>query len=107
MIIIKGRPISKKNNRVGNNNRFFITSKRYKQWEDEALWQLKGKRLENQTMIRLRFCMKGKLDADLDNLVTSVLDVLQKAGILKNDKTIVHLTATKEFGFSEWTTEIL
>lgn len=106
-IILKGRVISKKNNRIASNNRYFTTSKRYKEWENEALWQLKGKKLTSQTDIQIVFHMKGKLDADLDNLVTSTLDVLQKSGVLENDKTITHIDAYKVPGNEDWWTEIL
>lgn len=109
-IIIKGRPIVKKNSKrmIRAGKRMIpISSKAYLAWEKEALWQLKGKEpLADQTDIQIVFHMKGKLDADLDNLVTSLLDVLQKAKIIKNDKTITHIDAYKEPGADDWWTEI-
>jgi len=50
--------------------------------------------------------MKGRLDADLDNLVTSVLDVLQESGAIDDDKNVVSLHATKHSGFEDWVTSI-
>lgn len=105
-IIIKGRVISKKNNKIASNNRFFSTSKRYKEFETDALWQIKGKRIASQTDIQLVFHMKGHLDTDLDNMVTSVIDVLQKGGLIVNDKTLTHIDAYKEYGADEFYTEI-
>ena len=106
-IIIRGRVISKKNNHAGGNNRFFITSKRYKEFETDALWQIKGKKLSSQTNIRLVFNMKGRLDTDLDNMITSVIDVLQKGGLIVNDKTLIHIDAYKEYGATNFYTEII
>lgn len=106
MITIKGRVISKKNNKVASINRYFATSKRYKEWENEALWQLKGKKLSSQSDILMIFHMKGHLDTDLDNMVTSMIDVLQKAGLIMNDKTLTHIDAHKDFGADDFYTEI-
>lgn len=107
-MIIKGRPISKKNNHVGSNNRFFITSKRYKQWETEAMWQVKGeKKWTGKIVVHVWFSLKGNMDADLDNLTTSVLDVLQKAGVIDNDKNVVKIDARKQGGYPDWSTEVL
>lgn len=107
-MLIQGRPISKKNNHVGSNNRFFITSKRYKQWETDAMWQVKTeKKWTGKIKITIIFRMKGKMGADLDNLVTSVLDVLQKASIIDNDRNVVDIRAIKQEGFPDWETQVV
>ena len=111
MITIYGRPISKKNSmqiiRVRGRN-VIITSKGYRQFEKGALAQLKEvkNRYHGKVNVDYTFYLKGKLDADLDNLVTSVTDVLQKSGIIDNDKNIISSTAIKYAGNNDWKTEI-
>lgn len=107
MITVTGRVISKKNNHAGG-GRFFITSKAYKEFETATLWQLKKVRevYSEEVSIRLSFQMKGRLDTDLDNMVTSIIDVLQKAGIIVNDKKIVEINAEKTHGHSDFLTII-
>lgn len=108
-MIINGRPISKKNNHSGRSGKFFITSKRYKQWETDALRQLKKYKKRwtgKELVIDITIECKGKEDTDLDNMLTSIIDVLQKGEIIENDKYIVHIAASKYHGFKEWRTQI-
>jgi len=103
---IIGRVISKKNHKVGRG--FFATSKRYKEFENDALMQLNAyrERYVGAIGIYLTFEMKGRLDTDLDNMVTSIIDVLQKKGIIDNDKNIKMITAVKQSGYKDWQTHI-
>jgi crossover junction endodeoxyribonuclease RusA len=108
---LTGRPITKKNNRSfvrGNRGGFTIASPRYRQYEEDCLWQLKQYK-EKHTgpmSIKIVFEMKGKLDSDLDNMVTSILDVLQKAEVIDDDKNVMALDAQKYRGFKDWVTHI-
>lgn len=64
-----------------------VPSPRYKEWETASLWQLKGtKPVENYPVaLTLVFYQKDHRKRDLDNQLSSVLDTLVKAGILKGD----------------------
>lgn len=110
MITLTGRPISKKNSKqiIRSGNRYIpISSKAFKAWEESCLWQLKGKpKYTGKVMMSILFQMKGKIDADLDNIATSVIDILQKAKVIDDDKNIVHLTLSKLSGYEEWQTII-
>jgi len=110
-LTIQGRVISKKNSKriVRAGTRLIpITSKAYGQFRELALWQLKTckERFTSAVDVILTFQLKGQLNADLDNLVTSVADVLQDAGIIENDVQIVSITAKKHLGFGDWNTHI-
>ena len=88
---IKGSVPSKKNSRqvfVKNGRMINIPSKRYKEWHDSAMWQLrelKIPKLESNYEIIMTFWMKDNRRTDLDNKVGSVLDLLQDAGIIEDD----------------------
>ena len=87
--IIEGSVPSKKNQRqtfVKNGRVINIPSKRYKEWHEQAMWQLKGfGNLKPPYEIVLTFWMKDNRKTDLDNKVGSVLDLLQDAGIIEDD----------------------
>lgn len=106
-ITISGlRPISKKNNRV-NFGRVSLPSKAFVKFEKEALKQIHiTKPLKGNLDIDFVFYMKGKLDTDIDNMVSSMFDVLEKAGCYENDKQIVSLTASKIAGNKDWRIEV-
>ena len=86
---IEGNTPSKKNSRqiFAKGSRLInIPSKRYKEWHDQALKQLKGfGELKPPYKIYMNYWMKDNRRADLDNKMASVLDLLQDAGIIEDD----------------------
>lgn len=107
-LTILGRPISKKNSRIALRNGMNIPSKAYRAFEKLALDQL-GSRYEllrGQVVARYTFYMKGKLDADCDNMIAGINDILQKAGIIEDDCYIVAGTFEKVAGHGDWKTVI-
>ena len=104
------RTISKKNARIPirhGGRSMNIPSKAFRRFEKEALEQIgTHKPLKGNLDIDIVFYMKGKLDTDIDNMVSSIFDVLEKAGCYENDKQITSLTATKIAGQKDWLTEI-
>lgn len=107
-MVITGRPISKKRNYLRAKNGRMYLSKAYMTWETDALWQLKKYKEVHQgkLMANYIFQMKGRLSTDLDNMVAGVNDVLQKAGIIQDDKDIVCIHAEKFGGYKDWKTII-
>ena len=97
--LIEGNTPSKKNQRqmfVKNGRMINIPSKRYKEWHDQAMWQLKGvKKLKPPYEITTVFWFKDKRRKDLDNAQSSVLDLLQDVGIIEDDdaKLLTKITA--------------
>lgn len=89
-LVIEGSVPPKKNSRqlfVKNGRMINVPSSRYKEWETAALWQLKGKQPVTEYPIALNiiFTVKDKRSRDLDNMLASVMDCLQKAGIIESD----------------------
>jgi len=106
-LIIKGRVISKKNN-VRYSRGFTYKTKAWRAFESSVLAQLEPirARFTGKVDISYTFKMKGRLDSDIDNAISAISDLLEKAGIIDNDKNVVSLTAVKEGGHKEWITEV-
>lgn len=66
-------------------------SKQYDEWEKQTVLKLIRKIKRNlylgkvEIWFRVYFPRKGQAGGDIDNKITSILDVLQKAGIIQND----------------------
>lgn len=108
---IEGRVIAKKNSRqIGYRGGRMVNfpSKRYEEFKETALWQLKRikEKLKPPYDVRYCFYIKGKMDADLDNLIASINDILQEAGIIENDRLIYEMDAKKVMGEKDFKTTI-
>ncbi len=57
-------------------------------------------------VLTVRFALKGRLDIDLDNAVTTIADLLMTAGIVADDALCVRLVADKIPGAPDWHTTI-
>lgn len=77
-----------------------LSSKRYLEWEESALWQLKGKKpIEKYPVgIALVFYFKDNRPHDLDNVAASVFDVLVKSGIVADDNYKHLCPVTLDYG---------
>lgn len=111
MITISGRPISKKNSKriiQRGKRKFIVPSKAYKQFEEDSLWLLKSvdEKYEGKIHVNYKFYYKGKMKTDVDNAIAGINDILEKAGIIDNDKNIVSGSFEIVSGQKEWRTEI-
>lgn len=90
---IKLPPITKKNSQQILNNPktgrpFIMPSKKYKQYEREAVWFLKPmppRPIECRVNIRCLFYLPTRRRTDLTNLLEAVDDLLVHAGIIADD----------------------
>lgn len=103
---IEGRPISKKNSRR-NFGKVSLPSIGYVKFEKLALAQLEAMQIEpllGPVRVKYRFCMKGRLDSDVDNMIAGINDILQKAGIIENDSLILEGSFIKQPLCPDWQT---
>lgn len=111
-INLVGRPISKKNNRTlirRGRATISIPSAAYQRYQEDCMWQLKKyrKSFGDETISAdFIFSMKGKLDTDIDNMVSGVLDILQDAEVFPDDKKVVEIHAIKVPGCKDWGAQI-
>lgn len=76
---------SKKNGRILTNG-ISLPSKAYMTWHKEMMLRIKGAcEVFPLYRISVEFCMGDLVHRDQDNSVTSILDLLQDAGITLND----------------------
>jgi Holliday junction resolvase RusA-like endonuclease len=107
-LVIPGRPAILKNSkrvisRGAGRRAIVLPSITYVKWEQHAaLWlqrSFRGCLIDYQVTAEFRFFFENrKSEPDVSNLIEGPADVMQKVGILKNDRLIVRLTAEKFFG---------
>ena len=110
---LEGRVISLKNSkrvvRAGGRT-IVLPSKAHQAFLERALPQLLPYRPSEPFAfpydLYLTFHLKGKLDADIDNLSASVSDLLMDARIIADDKHCVRLVAEKRAGAADFRTAI-
>lgn len=95
-IIIKGNVPSKKNSyRVAGRGGMFKPKKigEFERMVRQEVLAQKIKRMEGELCMQCTFSTRRR--NDLDNMVTSMMDALQDAGVFKNDKEIKKIVAEK------------
>lgn len=107
-LMIPGRPAILKNSkrviaRGPGRRAIVLPSLRYQNWEQHAaLWlqrSFKGHLIDYPIIADFRFYFANRqAEPDVSNLIEGPADVMQKVGILKNDRLIVRLMAEKFFG---------
>lgn len=111
-IKIPNRVISKKNSRrlFSKNGKIInIPSGAYAKYKDNALVvlaELPIDLMQPPYQINYLFEMKGKMSTDVDNMMASINDILQDAGIIDDDKHIVRGTFELTFGHQDFNTYI-
>jgi Holliday junction resolvase RusA-like endonuclease len=108
-ITLPGRPITKKNSQQIFINRstgkpFITQSEQYKQYENECLWRLKGQAVgirENVHLVCQYWLPNKRGWPDLVGLIQSTQDILEKAGVLLDDKQVVSLDGSEIAGIDK------
>jgi Holliday junction resolvase RusA-like endonuclease len=88
-LTLDGNVPSKKNSRINRGDGMSFVSKRYKDWQDSALDQVRlqtRERFFNPVAIEVIIYFGTMTRADLDNRLTSILDMLVEALVLRDDK---------------------
>ncbi len=105
-IILKGRPITKKNSQIRTKHGPIIQSKRYREYEKDCLWQLKGqnfKEFEDKPVhMKVLYYMPSRRSwPDMVGLMQATADILEKAGVYDNDRQIKSWDGTRIMGIDK------
>ncbi len=88
-LTLDGNVPSKKNSRVRTRTGSYIPSKAFYDWQDDAMQQVRlqtRERLFKPVSVEVIVYFGTKARADLDNRLTSILDMLVECLILRDDK---------------------
>lgn len=88
-LVLDGSIPSKKNSRINTSEGKSFPSKDFTQWQKTALTQVRmqtQKRFYNPASIEVIIYFATDAKADLDNKLTSILDMLVEAMVLRDDK---------------------
>ena len=106
-ITIPGRPMTKKNHQqILRNKRtgkpFVVQSESYQNYETACLWHLKtyrGPKFTGPVRVTCRYWMPNRRSwPDLPGLYQATADILEKAGIIANDRNIVSMDGSEIMG---------
>lgn len=118
-LILNMRPYSKKNSRKARRwgkMIFTVPSDNYESFAQIAKWELKDqashttgltKYFDVPVEVSTIFFVKGQANFDSDNMHTGILDILQEAGIIKNDKKVYGGWHEKVMGRKDWFIQII
>lgn len=111
ILLLHGRPASKKNSRVNLPDGRSFPSKAFKRFQKDigqSLLGYKGERFKDVLLeATYVFHQKGKYTQDIDNAIASVNDVLQEFAIIDDDKNIKQLVAGIVSEAKEWSTTVV
>ncbi len=111
---IAGRVISKKNGRrwvITPKGRRLIPSVAYVAFHRDAAMQLAGFTpgtpitgpIELELTVRLA---NREHEADLDNQIVGLADLLQDIGVFRNDRQVVRIVAEKQYGAASFSADV-
>lgn len=88
-LVLEGSVPSKKNQRINRGDGKSFPSKKFIQWQDDALRQVRyqtSRRLYVPVELEVIIYFGTKVRSDLDNRLSSILDMLVEALVIRDDK---------------------
>jgi len=105
-LTIPGRPVPKKNSMVVrciNGKPVVVQSRTYRDYEKQALRSLadyRGPRFSGPVEVTAGYWLADHRRPDLNNLMAATADILEKAGIIRNDRDIISWDGSRIMGVS-------
>lgn len=92
-------PVPKTNRYIRKRGGRVFKPPRVKNWEVRALWEIKeqyqGEPLEGKLSIYVELILPNHRRRDIDNMLKSLWDILEKGGVIKNDSQIYEVRTIK------------
>ena len=101
MVVLKlsDIPVPKTNRYIRTRRGAVFKHPRVKNWETKALWELKnqysGAPISSRIAVDITLTLPNGRKRDIDNILKSLWDVLEKAGVIKNDNLIYEVRTVK------------
>lgn len=93
-------PVPKNNRYIRRRGGKVFKPPRVKNWEVRALWEIKeqysGKPLEGKLSVYVELLLPNLRRRDIDNMLKSLWDILEKGGVIKNDSQIYETRTVKK-----------
>ena len=92
-------PVPKSNRYIRKRSGVVFKPPRVKNWETRAVWEIKqqyqGEPLEGKLSMEVILVLPNHRKRDIDNMLKSLWDVLEKAKVIKNDNQIHEIKTLK------------
>ncbi|MEZ0361746.1 MAG: RusA family crossover junction endodeoxyribonuclease [Hydrogenobacter sp.] len=99
-IVLSKIPVPKSNRYVRKKGGKVFKPPRVKNWEVRAMWEIsqqyRGKPLEGRLSMDVLLVLPNNRKRDIDNMLKSLWDILEKAGVIKNDNQIYEIRTVKK-----------
>jgi len=93
-------PVPKSNRYIRRKGGKVFKPPRVVNWEVRAIWELreqyKGEPIDWEVSVDVVLILPNRRKRDIDNMLKSLWDVLEKAGVIKNDNLIYEVRTIKK-----------
>ncbi len=99
-IVLSGIPVPKSNRYIRRKGGKVFKPPRVKNWEVRALWEIKEQYkndpLDGKLSMDVLLILPNNRKRDIDNMLKSLWDVLEKAKVIRNDNQIYEIRTVKK-----------
>nr|O67766.2 RecName: Full=Crossover junction endodeoxyribonuclease RusA; AltName: Full=Holliday junction nuclease RusA; AltName: Full=Holliday junction resolvase [Aquifex aeolicus VF5] len=93
-------PVPKSNRYIRPKGGKVFKPPRVTNWEARAIWELreqfKGDAIDYEISVDITLILPNRRKRDIDNMLKSLWDVMEKAGVIKNDNLIFEVHTVKK-----------
>ncbi|MDW8032814.1 MAG: RusA family crossover junction endodeoxyribonuclease [Aquificaceae bacterium] len=93
-------PVPKSNRYIRRRGGKVFKPPRVKNWEVRALWEIReqysGEPLGGKLSVYVELLLPNHRRRDIDNMLKSLWDILEKGGVIKNDSQIYEIRTVKK-----------
>jgi len=98
-LVLSKLPVPKSNRYIRRKSGKVFKPPRVTNWEVRAVWELKQqyteKPIDYEISVDITLILPNKRKRDIDNMLKSLWDVMEKAGVIKNDNLIYEVHTIK------------
>ncbi len=93
-------PVPKSNRYIRRKGGKVFKPPRVVNWEARAIWELReqynGEPIDYEISVDIVLILPNRRKRDIDNMLKSLWDVMEKAGVIKNDNLIYEVRTVKK-----------